>query len=122
MIRTSCVNRLKVTFVIYSSFVHVGDVWGIFPDSQVFALQRQIPVFWGDEGKLEKLPIFFQPFPSQEINEEVIFTQENKSPCIGVNNLYILGISTSAGLQIGNTAILDAKNRTKHIRHLIPSD
>lgn len=120
--RTACVNRLKVTLVIYSSFVHVGDVWGIFPESQVFALQRQIPVFWGDEGKLEKMPVFFQPFPTQEINEEVSFTQANKTPCIGVNNLYIIGLSTSAGLQIGNTAVLDAKNRTKHIRHLIPSD
>ncbi|MFB5676170.1 spore germination protein GerPE [Paenibacillus terreus] len=122
MIRTSCVNQLKVSLVIYSSFLHVGDVWGIFPDSKVLAIQREVPVFWGDEGKLTNIPLFAQPFPYPEINEQVIFTQKNKSSCIGVNNIYIVGLSTSAGLQIGNTVKLDAKNRTKHIRHLLSKD
>jgi len=120
MIRTSVVGHVKVRSLLLSSAVHVGEIGGLFPDSRVFAVQRERAVFLGNEGDLEQFPIFRQPFARIRSTERIQLEIHNRIPAISVRMVDILGISASSVLQVGNVGVVDATNRTKHIRQLLP--
>jgi spore germination protein PE len=120
MIRTAIVGDVQVRSLLLSSVVHVGEIGGMFPDSRIFAVQREQPVFLGNEGNLEQFPIFRQSFARIQSTERVELDIHNRIPAIRVRKVDIYGISASSVLQIGNVGVIDATNRTKHIRQLLP--
>ena len=120
MIRTAIVGDVIVRSLLLSSVVDVGEIGSMFPASQVFAVQRERSVYLGNEGNLEQFPIFRQSFARIQSTEGVELDIRNRIPVIRVRSVDIYGISTSSVLQIGNVGVVDATNRTKHIRQLLP--
>jgi len=120
MIRTALVGNVLVRSLLIASAVHVGEIGGLFPDSRIFAVQREVPVYLGNEGNLEPFTIFRQPFARIQSKERIYPEIHNEIPVIRVRMVDIYGISTSSVLQIGNVGIMDASSRTKHIRQLLP--
>lgn len=118
MIRTSIIGDVRVRSVSLSSVVHVGEIGCMYPDSRTFAVQREKPIFLGNEGNLEQFPIFRQPFARMQTTERVELDIQNCMPAIHVRKVDIYGISASSVLQIGTVGVVDATNRTKHIRQL----
>lgn len=119
--RVSLVKNINIKSIAFSSIFNVGDVDTYAPKAYVYAVQRELPFFWGDEGNLAYYPIYSKPIPKPIITESINMNIINTSPFIKVNNVKILGISTAAIAQIGSNKIINAEARTKHIRHLIRS-
>ena len=118
MMRTSIVKNINISAIDFSSVFQVGDSYYVKPRSMVLAVQREISVFNGNEGHFN-FPIFSKPIPKPIINENVKMNIINKKPVIKVNNINIIGVSTSGIFQVGSTPYIDTENRTKHIRQLI---
>lgn len=118
--RHSVVARVRLNSVLFSSHVHVGDNVAICPQSDVLAVQREIPVFRGDEGDLAAFPLFAAPPPWTPAHEPVRLAACHADPAIRVRSLEVTAISVSSVLQIGANRCIRAVNRTKHIRHLLP--
>lgn len=119
MKRISVIKNIDVESIALSSVFHIGDAYLIKPRVNVFAVQREIPIFWANEGNLNKYDIFKIAIPKPIITESVDMKITNKSPFIQVDNIKILGISSSAIVQIGSSTIIDSEARTKHIRYLM---
>lgn len=117
--RVSLIKNVDIKAIAYSSIFHIGDIDTLAPKAYVFAVQRELPFFWADEGNLAYYPIYSEPIPKPIITESIDINFINASPFIKVNNIKILGISTSAITQLGSNRIIDAEARTKHVRHLI---
>lgn len=117
--RTSLIKDIDVKTVSFSSIFHIGDTDTFAPKAYVYAVQRELPFFWEDEGNLAYYSIYTEPIPKPIITESININFINDSPFIKVNNVKILGISTAAIAQLGSNKIINAEARTKHIRHLI---
>lgn len=117
--RTSLVKDIDIKTVSFSSIINIGDVDTFSPRAYVYAVQRELPFFWEDEGNLAYYPIYSKPIPKPIITESININFINTSPFIKVNNVKILGLSTAAIAQLGSNNIINAEARTKHIRHLI---
>lgn len=116
--RTSIINNFKLNALAASAILQIGDSFILKPKAKVFAVQREVPFFWGDEGNLENYDIYYQAIPQPVITELVNMNIINRSPVIKVNNIRILGVSASSIVHIGSTKIIDAEARVKHIRYL----
>lgn len=116
--RISTVKNINISAVDYSSIFQVGDNYFLRPRSKVLAIQREIPVFIGNEGHFD-FPIFTKPIPKPIVDEQVKMNILNKNPFIKVNNINIIGISSAGVFLVGSSKYVDAENRTKHIRQLI---
>jgi len=117
--RVSLIKDIDIKAIAYSSIFHIGDTDTFAPKAYVYAVQRELPFFWEDEGDLTYYPIYTDPIPKPIISESINMNFINASPFIKVNNIKILGISNAAITQLGSSRIIDAEARTKHIRHLI---
>lgn len=121
MFRTSIVNQVRVRSVLLSSIVNVGDVRDIRPDTRVLAVQREKPIFFGNEGNVTNFNVFEQPFVKNQnpTPKEVSIQRRNENRFIHVHLIDILGISASSILQIGNAENVDCTSRIKHIRQFL---
>jgi len=87
--------------------------------ANVFAVQRQVPVYWGNEGDLTQYPSFSRDIPVPHLDEKMTITRENDQPIIRVGNVFVSSLSGSGILHIGSTREVGTVSRTKHIRHFI---
>jgi len=116
--RVSIVNDIRINAIALSSIFLVGDAYLLEPRAKVFAIQREIPIFWREDTNIDRYSIYTRPIKRPLITEKIKMVVINESPVIKVNSIRILGISTSAILQIGSNKIIDAEARVKHIRYL----
>ena len=115
--RSSLVDWIRVASVDLSATVQVGDSNQVTPESTVYAVQREYPIFNSNEADdLTKFPIYSQEIPLPTITEciEGITIQEN--PVIKVGGIDILGVAASSVLHIGSTRTIRSESRVKNIR------
>ncbi|SEC50543.1 spore germination protein PE [Paenibacillus sp. GP183] len=102
-----------------SSILQVGDNAVIQAKNRVFAVQREIAQFWGDEGSFEVYPIFNRPIPLPPKTGAVAMSVDNLGSVIKVGKIRLLALSASAVFQVGSNCILEAESRVLNIRHYI---
>lgn len=119
MVRTSVVGFVKIRTVELSSIVFAGDAGILHPVSNVLAVQRELPSYNGNEGKLSVFPLFTNPIPVPELVEDFSMDIDNQSNTINVGYVDIIGVSASSIIQIGSNHRIDAESRIKHIRQLL---
>lgn len=115
--RASLVNWIRVASVDLAATVQIGDSNQVTPESQVYAVQREYPIFKGDEAKdLSEFPIYSQEIPLPVITEcvEQITIQEN--PVIKVGGIDIIGVAASSVLHVGSTQFIRSEARVKNVR------
>ncbi|HUC92749.1 MAG TPA: spore germination protein GerPE [Paenibacillus sp.] len=121
MKRLSLVGTVNIRSVTNSSLFQAGDNVVVAPYSRVFAVQREIPSYIGNEGNFN-YPVFTAPIPMPIVDEQVQVSVRHAKPLIQVGCLDIVGVSTSSVVQIGSNRVIQAENRTKHIRQLLPRE
>ncbi|WP_199622463.1 spore germination protein GerPE [Paenibacillus alkalitolerans] len=117
--RVSLVANTKVLAVSTGSIFSVGDAVHLKPKARALAVQREVPVFLGDEGNFEKFKIFTQKIPQPEAAETINMQVHNISPWIKVGNVKIHSVAASSIFQIGSNKTIDSEARVKHIRQLL---
>ena len=118
--RTSCVDNINIKIVSFASTVQLGDSCIINGLSTALAVQREIEVFYGNEGNLSSYRVYSEPIPFLPITEPFTYSRQNPNPLIKVNKIDIIGISSSSLLHVGNSRHVSMESRIKHIRHLQP--
>ncbi|WP_317617284.1 spore germination protein GerPE [Paenibacillus elgii] len=117
--RTSVVRSLKVNDTGYASTVFIGDLIDFSPVTNVFAVQREIPVFYGDEGHLSAYPIYSSPLPRARLEPAVQMDVTNTSPVICAGNVRVIAISAASMVQFGSVRSIRSEARVKNIRQLL---
>ncbi len=119
MKRLSVVDYIRINAVLFSSIVEVGDTRRIAPVSQALAVQKEVPLFFSNEGSFSAFPFFERELPKVTIDEKINMNTFHQNPVIKVNTVRILAISSSSVLQIGSTREIETQARVKHIRKLL---
>ncbi|GFZ80821.1 hypothetical protein GCM10008018_27910 [Paenibacillus marchantiophytorum] len=119
MVRLSIVGWLDIYGISSSSTLHVGDNINTLLQSRVFAVQRQIPYFNGNEGSFAAYPFYQRPFPIPQPPEPFTMCVDNLGSFIRVGGVRILGISSTSLFQIGSNRITSAETRIKNIRQFV---
>jgi spore germination protein PE len=122
MKRISIVNDLKVLSVTSASSLMVGDAFKFTARARSIAVQRQVAVFFANEGEFEDYPLFTKKIPQPKISEQVNMNVINESPYIKVRTVKVLGVASASTLQIGSTRFIDLEARLKHFRHFVTSE
>lgn len=117
--RLSHVNHVRVDTVYNSSIIQIGDSKEIHAIAHGLAVQREKPVFWGEEGDFKRFTIFRKPPPLATYPDPVLVKKRNESVTIRVDNMYVSGLSAAGILHIGSCEHMLLESRIKHIRHLI---
>ncbi|KPV61013.1 spore gernimation protein [Paenibacillus sp. A3] len=117
--RTSVVRSLKVNDTGYASAVFIGDLVDFSPVTYVFAVQREIPVFYGDEGHLSAYPIYSAPLPIGRQEPAVQMDVTNSCPFICAGDVRVEAISAASMVQFGSVRSIRADTRVKNIRQLL---
>lgn len=118
--RVSIVNKIQIYSNVLSSVIQIGDTSYIKSRADVFAIQRQIPFYLGNEGDLSQFPIFNRSIP-QALKPRIRSTTDNMHSHIKVKSIRIIGLSASAVFQVGSNQRMDLDSRTKHIRQFVES-
>lgn len=118
-IRFSCVKNLYVNSLLSSSILSIGDTSVINPETKVLAIQREVPIFYENEGDFSAYPLFSQPIEQPIVKESVEMIIINKSPKIQVENINITGVSSSSIVHIGTTECIKNESRIKNFRQLL---
>ncbi|WP_281943058.1 spore germination protein GerPE [Paenibacillus tyrfis] len=117
--RTSVVRSLKVNDTGYASAVFIGDLVDFSPVTYVFAVQREVPVFYGDEGHLSAYPIYSAPLPIGRQEPAVQMVVTNTCPFICAGDVRVIAISSASMVQFGSVRSIRADTRVKNIRQLL---
>jgi spore germination protein PE len=119
--RTSKVDLFKVNSVFTDSIVNIGDSKEILPEIKVLAVQRHTATYFGNEGSFQRrdYQTYYEPFPYLLPETSVHSAFFHEKPLIRVRSIKIQAISSASVFQIGSSSLIDAKSRTKHIRHLL---
>jgi spore germination protein PE len=120
--RTSIVNNINVETVSFSSIVQLGDSRIINGFSRALAVQRETEIFFAKEGEFSSFPIFSEWIPLPPITEPINISSCSLKPLIKVNQVAIIGLSSSAVLHVGNSETVSMEARVKHIRQLLPKN
>ncbi len=113
------VKHIKVISLRTDAIIHIGDVAYIHPSTNVLAVQREIPIFYENEGDLTKFSLFSQPIPQPSMKDTVPMNVINISPFIKVKRIKIQGVAASAIFQVGSRKWVSSEARVKHIRQLL---
>ncbi|MCL6570432.1 MAG: spore germination protein GerPE [Bacillus sp. (in: Bacteria)] len=116
--RTSYIDKIDVNVLSFSSILQLGDSSVINGMSRALAVQREVEIFYGDEGSFSAYPVFSEPIPLPPINEPFTLLTHNPKPLIKVDTIDIIGISSSSILHVGNSKQVSLESRVKHIRQL----
>lgn len=119
MVRLSIVDNVYINGLSSSSIMHVGDNINTALKTRVFAVQREVPFYYGNEGSFKAYPFYQRPFPIPQSPEPFTMSVDNLGSFIRVQNIRILGVSSSAVLQIGCNRITSAETHVKNIRQFI---
>ncbi|ANY71564.1 spore gernimation protein KA [Paenibacillus ihbetae] len=87
--------------------------------TEALAVQRQVPVFYEDEGSFEDYPIFTRDIPKLPDISDVEMDIIQEHNLIRVNRVDVLSVASASTVQIGTTEQLDLEARVKAIRHFI---
>ncbi|QFT88312.1 putative spore germination protein GerPE [Bacillus sp. THAF10] len=117
--RTSKVNDINLQSLSFSSYFHIGDTCYIYAKSRAFAVKREYPKFFGNEGNFSEYPIYSIQNPIPALSNEVNMHVINEQPLINVNHIEIKGVSSSSLLQIGTSKTICAEARVKNVRQLL---
>lgn len=112
------VNHISVTDVSISSVFLIGDASQVTPRSRAIAVQRQIQLFFANEGNFEEFPIFTMDIPKSKMDADLTINRYNLSSFIKVDQIQVTAVAASSLCQIGSNNYIDAESRTKHIRQL----
>ncbi|MBM7571494.1 spore germination protein GerPE [Aquibacillus albus] len=115
--RTSYTKNIKIHSVTISSIFEIGDSSHFTPEANVLAVQKEGGVE-SDVFPFEKYDIFDRKYTHYPIKRIVNQHVHHHKKNIHVNNVDILGVSTSSLAQIGSLNHIDANARIKHIRIL----
>ncbi|MGF7031872.1 spore germination protein PE [Paenibacillus mucilaginosus] len=118
-IRTSVVGSIRVIDIGYASTLLIGDLVDFAPVSLALAVQREIPRYYGNEGKFEDFPLFVMPIPLTSEEQPVNLTARQTCARIEVDRVRITAVSSSSMVQVGSNRSVRAESRVKHIRQLL---
>lgn len=117
--RNSFVQNMNIKSVQIGSVVEIGDTVHLNANSYALAVQREKQLFFGNEGNFQNFPAFKVLIPTPPLPPVVPVTQKNNDCSnIRVGNINILGMSTSALIQIGSTNHVNLEARIQHIRQV----
>lgn len=119
MVRLSIVGNVYIHDIGSSSVMHVVDNINTALKTRVFAVQREVPFYYGNEGSFKAYPFYQRPFPIPQPPEPFTMCVDNLGSFIRVQNIRILGVSSSALLQIGCNRITSAETHVKNIRQFV---
>ncbi|KQX60783.1 MULTISPECIES: spore germination protein GerPE [unclassified Paenibacillus] len=119
MVRLSIVGNVYINDLSSSSIMHVGDNINTALKTRVFAVQREVPFYYGNEGSFKAYPFYQRPFPIPQPHEPFTMCVDNLGSFIRVQNIRILGVSSSSILQIGCNRITSGETRIKNIRQFV---
>jgi spore germination protein PE len=120
--RSSVVDFINIETVSFSSVVQLGDSRVINGFSRALAVQRETEIFFAKEGEFSSYPVFSERIPLPPITEPINFSTRSTKPLIKVNQVAIIGLSSSAVLHVGNSESVSMEARVKHIRQLLPKN
>ncbi|RLL45038.1 spore germination protein GerPE [Oceanobacillus piezotolerans] len=115
--RTSEVDTVQVTSFSTSAIFNIGDTNQSNQKSRGIAVQK--------EGSLADFDLQFEDYPI--FKRDAVWPKQrttvrkhtyHHSPVIQVQNVNIIGVSTSSVLQIGSLEHIRAESRIKHFRML----
>jgi spore germination protein PE len=118
--RTSYVDNVAVKIASFASTIQLGDSCIINGLSRALAVQREAEIFYGNEGSFAAYSVFSKPISLPPITEPINFRIHNPKPLIKVQNIDIIGVSSSSILHVGNSKHISMEARVKHIRQLLP--
>jgi spore germination protein PE len=119
MARLSIVGDVNVDDFGSSGILHVGDHVATILKSRALAVQREVPMYYGNEGNFDAYPFFSRPFPVPQPPEPVTMSVDNWGSFIRVGSIRILGVASSSLLQIGSNCSTQAEVRIKHFRQFV---
>lgn len=122
MNRLSVVDFIKVNSLSFSGILEIGDSKKITPYTQALAVQREVPLFFTNEGDFSAYPIFSRELPSVTIEEAVSMDTYHQNPTIKVGSIRVIGVSSAAVMHIGSTGTIRAQSKVKHIRKLLDDE
>jgi spore germination protein PE len=117
--RTSAIHLINVDIASFATTIQLGDSCVIDGFSRALAVQREAEIFYGNEGNFSSYPVFSEPIPLPPIDENLTYFVHQLNPVIKVNNIGIIGISSSSVLHVGNSRNVSMEVRVKHIRQLL---
>jgi spore germination protein PE len=120
--RTSVIQLINVDITSFASTIQLGDSCVIDGFSRAIADQREMEIFYVNEGNYSSYPIFSEPIPLPPIDENLTYFTHQLNPVIKVNNIGIIGISSASVLHVGNSRNVSMEVRIKHIRQLLPKE
>ncbi|MFQ3543823.1 spore germination protein GerPE [Halobacillus rhizosphaerae] len=111
------VEFIDVLSTIIASGFLIGDLYRFAPSAKVLAVQKEGPSLIKDEADFKNYSLFSRlPTPPlRSVNVETF--QYNNAP-IQVDELFVIGVSTTSLMQIGGIEHIDSKARVKHFRIL----
>ncbi|MGD9676898.1 MAG: spore germination protein GerPE [Vulcanibacillus sp.] len=116
--RISKVNKINIHNVVECATAQFGDSIVLEPNAKIYALQREIPIFYEDEIDINDYQTYFKPIPKIIIDESINTKKVNKSPYIKVDSVYILSVTSSSIFHVGSTQLIDNEARVKTNLHL----
>ena len=115
--RSSLVNWVYVISNDSSAVIQIGDSNQVTPKTKIYALQRQQPIFNGNEVEdFSQYPIYSQSIPLPLLTESLCQTTIHENPVIKVGGIRVIGIAASSVLHIGSTRTIQTESRIKHNR------
>ncbi|WP_261303808.1 spore germination protein GerPE [Paenibacillus andongensis] len=117
--RLSIVGNVYINDLGSSSVMHVGDNINTALKTRVFAVQREVPFYYGNEGSFQAYPFFRRAFPIPQPPEPFTMCVDNLGSFICVQNIRIIGVSSSALLHIGSNRITSAETHVKNTRQFV---
>lgn len=117
--RTSVVNHIKVETISFSSILEIGDSTFTQGFSRAIAVQREAEAFFGYEAEFKSYSAFQIPIPFSPITENISMHSQQLNPITKVQNIDVIGVSTSSILQVGSSKHISMEARIDHIRHLL---
>ncbi|MBG9589643.1 spore germination protein GerPE [Cytobacillus firmus] len=120
--RTSSVDKINIDTIAFSSVFEIGDSCFIKGFSRAIAAQREAEYFNAKEGNFSVYPVFREPIPLIPIEENITMQTTQLNPIIRVQNIDIIGVSSSSVIHIGNSGNISMEARVKHIRQVYPKN
>jgi spore germination protein PE len=117
--RTSVIQLINVDIASFASTIQLGDSCVIDGFSRALAVQREAEIFYANEGNYSSYSVFSEPIPLPPVDENLTYFAHQLNPVIKVNNIGIIGISSSSVLHVGNSRNVSMEVRVKHIRQLL---
>ncbi|USK60695.1 spore germination protein GerPE [Peribacillus asahii] len=116
--RISKTKSLRVTSIIFSSTLQLGDCSYIDGTSHAIAVQRRSEILYKRDDQFSDYKIFSQPSIFPVISEQLQMRVNNLCPFIETGNIIINAMSTSSIATIGNVGHIRMTSRIHHTRLL----